>query len=157
MVLERRVKILEGKREQAQVLLGTIEGGDVSKVQEAYHQAAQLLKPLIAERARWLATLGAFPEEEVIGDQTIPLLDIGYQTGSSLNKVVIDSEGNMFICRESRNHRDSNFIIDWGSRQELSDYDYVDFALPSLHAIVSKLREALGIRGETPVPDKRRF
>src|SRR3989344_567742 len=130
MVAERKPQIAQDRKESAQVDLRVLEVDFLREVQGNYHQFAEAIKPILKQGAEKLSEHGIFPEEEVANGAvadvtTIKILDVAYEAESSLRRVVVDPEGKMFICNQIESGRSLGFIIDWASREDAQDEDYV--------------------------------
>src|SRR3990172_9813050 len=145
MVAERTPQIAQDRREAAQTALRGLEVDHLREIQANYHQFAEAVKPILKQGAAKLIEYGVFPEEEVAGGKTVQIIDVNYEAGGSLSKVVIDTNGTMFICDQVEVPDDFGHVIDWDSRKEAADEDYVDFSLVALKDMANQLREGLGM------------
>src|SRR3990167_7709830 len=159
MVTERKPQIVEEKRESAQSYLRSLEVDSLREIQANYHQFAEAVKPILKQAAAKLIEYGVFREEEVAGGKTVQIIDVNYEAGGSLSKVVVDTNGTMFICEQMEKPEDDfGQNIDWDSRKEAADEDYVDFSLIALHNMAEQLREGLGMDTQSnPIPFHSRW
>lgn len=158
MVAERTPQITQDRREAAQTDLRVFEVDNLREIQTNYHQFAEAVKPILKQGAAKLVEYGVFPEEQVAGGKTMQIIDVNYEAESSLSKVVVDTNGTMFICDQVRVPGDLDFVIDWDSKKEAADEDYVDFSLVALKHMADQLREGLGMDTQSnPIPFHSRW
>lgn len=158
MVAERKPQIAQDRKDAAGDDLRVLEVDNLRGIQANYHQFAEAVKPILKQGAAKLLEYGVFPEEEVAGGKTVQIIDVNNEAGGSLRKVVVDTNGTMFICNQVAKPDDFGHVIDWDSRKEAADEDYVDFSLPALHTMAGEYREALGLDSmSNPIPYHSRW
>jgi hypothetical protein len=163
MVTERKPEIPPERRSALGADLRVLEVDNLREIQANYHQFAEAVKPILKQAVDKLTEHGIFPEEDVANGTvadctTIKIVDVNYEAESSLGKVVIDPEGKMYICDQIRAGIGLGWIIDWASKKDAQDEDYVDFSLQALHTIANELREALSIdKTANPIPFHSRW
>lgn len=147
MVTERKLEISQERRDVLGADLRILEVDNLQEIQANYSRFAETIKPILNQAALKLVEHGIFPEEEVANGtvddiKKIKIMAVANEAESGLNIVVIDPEGKIFICNQIRTG--GHFIIDWSSKKEAKDIDYVDFSLLALHTMAVEYREALG-------------
>ena len=98
MVAEKTPQIAQDRKDAAQTDLRVFEVDNLREIQANYHQFAEAVKPILQQGATKLVEYGVFPEEEVAGGKNAQIIDVNYEAESSLSKVVVDTNGTMFIC-----------------------------------------------------------
>ena len=163
MTTESRPEISQERRNALGTDLRALEFDNLAEIRANYHNFAEAVKPILKQGAAKLITHGIFPEKDVaIGTledcRGKKILDIGHEAERSLSLVVVDAEGKMYICEQIRAGRGLGWIIDWASRTEAEDQDYVDFSLIALREMADQFREALDLpTQENPIPDNSRW
>ena len=155
---ETRPELSQERKDALYADLSVLEVNNLLEIQANYHNFAETVKPILKQGAAKLIEHGIFPEVDVANGfvdncSTIRLCDIAYEGEGSLGRVVVDAEGKMYICEQIESGRSLGWIIDWSSRKDASDEEYVDFSLLALHAMADEFRGALGMDTESsPIP-----
>ncbi len=158
--MEKRGVISQERRDALGADLRVIEVDNLAEIQANYHQFAEAVKPILKQGAAKLIERGIFPEENVAIDSdreaditSIKILDVSYEGEGNLSRVVVDPEGKMYVCKQTEAGRGLGWVIDWASRREAKDKDYVDFSFRALSTIADEFREALGMDTQSnPIP-----
>ena len=111
MTTERRSEISQERMAALGSDLRVLEVDNLREIQANYHKFAEAVKPILKQAAVKLIEHGIFPEDDVANGTaadyaTIKILDVAYEAESSLERVVVDAEGQMYICKQIRAGRD---------------------------------------------------